>query len=170
MLHRPPASATRISFSLRRLRATAQAAVDPSCLKPEERLAVPTASHDLSVWVFAPSATGAGTPGSMGSQAMSTQPMPHRRLTEAEAFGDLPGGHLGIHQGGQRFAVDSASRRMPIAVNGRQPVLLHPVADRRWMPAGKLADLLPRQSFAEICLQDPCVHDPNTSSGIGRSD
>src|ERR671918_2555974 len=105
----------------------------------------------------------------MGSQPVLAQPVTNRRLTEADPLCDLPGGQPLLDQRGERVAVDPTLWRVPIPIQGGEPVPLDPVADRRGMPTRQPADGLKREPPPQICLQNPRFHHANTSSRTGRN-
>jgi hypothetical protein len=74
--------------------------------------------------------------------------MSHRGLAEAEALGDLPCSQSGVDQASKRVLVDATPRCVTVAMHCRQPVPLHPIADRRRMAGGQLADLVEREALA----------------------
>jgi hypothetical protein len=87
-----------------------------------------------------------------------SQPVADGRLRAAEAVRDLALRQTLPDQLRKRFTAQPAPSRMLLRVHGCQPMLLHPVADRRFVEAESPADLRKGQSFREKCCQRIPIH------------
>src|SRR6476469_4737982 len=68
-------------------------------------------------------------------QAVRPQPIPNRRLAEANGLGHLRDRHPGLDHRREPVLIDPALCSVLLAVDGLEPVLGHPVRDRRWVLA-----------------------------------
>jgi hypothetical protein len=151
------------------LRPATEATVDASGLQPEFGRAVARTLHGQAVGADATDAAGVLPASAVRAELVLAEPVTHRGLTQTEARRDLAGREAFGHESRQRVSIDASLGRVTVAVNRRQAVPLHPVADGRRMTSGECRDLLERKPSPQIGLKNSRVHDPNTSSGIGRN-
>jgi hypothetical protein len=150
-----------------RLRATAQASVNPTRLQPELRQAVRRAVKLQPVRVDAAYPARVSATSASRSQPVLPQPVANGGLTQPDPLCDLAGGKALLHQPCERLAVDTSLRGVTISMNGRESVLLDPVADGRGVTARQPADGFERKPPPQIRLQDCRLHHTNTSSRAG---
>src|SRR5918995_210014 len=145
LLESPPTTRNRFG-------AAPQAPVDTAIVEPKVGDAVATALAPLPGCVHATHTVRIRSPGPPRAQAMTAEPVPHRRLAETEPLGNLARSESSVYERRERLLVDAALRCMTVAIDRRQPVALHPVSDRRRMACGQLADPVDREALAQISL------------------
>lgn len=104
----------------------------------------------------------------LGVKAVSTEPMADRSDAAVHGVGDLAMGQPLSDELLQSLAIQSASRKVTVAVERFEPVLPQPVGDRRRMEATRLPICSSERSFVEQRDQDFLAHRTNTSSCVGR--
>lgn len=94
----------------------------------------------------------------IGFQAQLAQPVPDRRTTGAKCFAHLLDRSSSLNQRPKTLWVHFLVGRVRFATICRQPVLLQPVADRRFVFADALADRFERQALSQALFEQLFVH------------
>jgi len=92
---------------------------------------VARALHHLAIRVKSSNASRVLAPGTVGAQVVLAEPVPHCGLAEPEPLRDLASREAFGDQSLQGVAIDPSFGRVPVAMNRRKAVTLHPVADGR---------------------------------------
>ena len=81
------------------------------------------------------------------------EPMPDRRLASTDGLGDLSDRRPLLDQHLQFGSIQTPARSVLPSIDSLKPMLIHPVGDRRFVPAEPPAHLRQRQSSPEYLLQ-----------------
>ena len=86
------------------------------------------------------------------------QPMAHRPPAPTNSLGKFGDCHAGADEPLELLPREPAASGVGVPVDRLQPVFLHPVRNRRFVPPEPLADLGQRKSAAQELLERSAIH------------
>jgi len=101
------------------------------------------------------------------SQSVLCQPVAQRRLAATKRLGDQRDRHASLDKGFELVPREATPRGMVRAVRRFEPVLLDPVADRRFVQVKSPAYLGEREAMAQKLLQRCAIHSPYCLRRLG---
>jgi hypothetical protein len=154
-----------------RLLAAAPAAVVPPSLSnmralTVDRAAEPSFSEPRGLGVTRPFPSPPTSPPKR-PQRESGQPVTHGRLAATDLLCDLRDRPAGVHEPFELISLQRAPRSMRVGVCRLEPMLAHPIADRRRVPARASPDLLERKTLGQERLEMCAIHAPHCLRGRG---